>query len=29
MPSIDNCLALAEIFGVRVEDLIVTNKIEI
>ncbi|MBQ4013773.1 MAG: helix-turn-helix transcriptional regulator [Treponema sp.] len=29
MPSIDNCLALASIFGVRVEDLIVTNEIEI
>ena len=29
MPSIDNCLALASIFNVRVEDLIVTNKIEI
>ena len=29
MPSIDNCLALASIFGVRVEDLIATNEIEI
>ena len=29
MPSIDNCLALGSIFGVRVEDIIVTNEIEI
>lgn len=29
MPSIDNCLALGSIFNVRVEDIIVTNEIEI